>query len=87
MVRLYTRLREELLWRLDVFALLIGCGIIGLNASGLLLWLGVSEKAARGLGFVFLMTLFWVLAICWMYLSLKRGLQRAETDEGQAERK
>lgn len=87
MGRLYARLREGLLWRLEVFALYLGALIIGMNTSSLLLWLGVSEKAARGLGFVVLMTLFWMLAIWWMYLSLKRDRQRAETDEGEAERK
>jgi hypothetical protein len=85
MRRLLVHLREGLLFRLEVIALLAGSVIIGMNASSLLLWLGVSEKAARGLGLVVLMTLFWMAAIWWIYTSLKRDSHRRETDAGEAE--
>jgi hypothetical protein len=86
MRRLIVGLRVGLLARLEVFALFVGSVIIGMNASSLLLWLGVSEKAAKGLGVVVWITLFWMLAIWWIYLSLKHDRQRPETDAGKAER-
>jgi hypothetical protein len=86
MRRLIVHLREELLPRLEVLALFVGSVIIGMNASSLLLWLGVSEKAATGLGLVVLVTLFWMAAIWWIYMSLKRDSHRGETDAGEAER-
>ncbi|MCU0853820.1 MAG: hypothetical protein MUF63_02665 [Rhodobacteraceae bacterium] len=86
MRRLLFDLRAGLLFRLEVIALLVGSVIIGMNASSLLLWLGVSEKAARGLGIVVLVTLFWMAAIWWIYMSLRRDSHRCQTDAGEAER-
>ena len=63
MRRTLVDLRAGLLFRLEVIALLVGSVIIGMNASSLLLWLGVSEKAATGLGLVVLVTLFWMASI------------------------
>jgi hypothetical protein len=86
MRRLLFDLRAGLLFRLEVIALLVGSVIIGMNASSLLLWLGVSERAARGLGIVVLVTLFWMAAIWWIYMSLRRDSHRCQTDAGEAER-
>jgi hypothetical protein len=74
MRRLIVHLHEGLILRLEVVALLVGSVIIGMNASSLLLWLGVSEKAATGLGIVVLVTLFWMLCMWWIYINLKRDL-------------
>lgn len=88
MRRFLVELREGLLLRAETMALFAGSMIIGMNTSGLLMWLGVSEKAASGLGFVVWVTLFWMLAIWWMYIALMRdGLLggRPRTDEGDRE--
>lgn len=74
MRRLIVHLREGLQFRLEVVALLVGSVIIGMNASSLLLWLGVSEKAATGLGIVVLVALFWMLCIWWICINLTRDL-------------
>jgi hypothetical protein len=82
MRRLIVGLRVGLLARLEVFALFVGSVIIGMNASSLLLLVGVSEKAATGLGIVVPVTLFWILCMWWIYINLKRDLDaHKEGDE------
>lgn len=71
-------LMRGLLLRLEIVVLFAGALIIGLLASDMLLWLGVSETASRGFGMIVWVVLFWMAGIWWIYLAVKNDMKTPE---------
>lgn len=66
---------------LEVVAAFIGCMIVGLLVQSVLNSVGLSEKAAPGLGFVVWVTAFWMGALFWIWAGFEGDRRRRERQE------